>query len=94
MLVEGRYCDLVLGLVILLSHLVLSYGVVQERRGALTLHLILCTAVLVLYWGHLAYLKYGVQDVGEASKEVTLSAYSIDKTRHCTGMLSLIATTH
>ena len=91
MLVEGRYCDLVLGLVILLSHLVLSYGVVQERRGALTLHLILCTAVLVLYWGHLAYLKYGVQDVGEASKEVILSTVL---TRLDTGMLSLIPTTH
>ena len=81
MLVEGRYADLVLGMVILLSHLVLSYGAVQERRGAVTLYLILSTAVLVLYWGHLAYLKYGIQDIGEASKEVTLHTVLIMITR-------------
>ena len=64
-----RYVDMILGLSLLLSHLLLCYGSVQERRAAVTLFFILSMAVLVLYWAWAGYLKYGVGD-GEASKEV------------------------
>ena len=63
-----------LGLSLLLSHLLLSYGSVQERRATVTLFFILSMAVLVLYWAWFGYLKYGMGD-GEASKEVTSISY-------------------
>ena len=65
-----RYVSIFLGLSLLLSHLVLCYGSVQERRATVTLFFILSMAVLVLYWAWFGYLKYGIGD-GEASKEVT-----------------------
>ena len=58
-----------LGLSLLLSHLVLCYGSVQERRATVTLFFILSMAVLVLYWAQWAYLKYGMGE-SEASQEV------------------------
>ena len=65
-----RYVSIFLGLSLLLSHLLLCYGSVQERRATVTLFFILSMAVLVLYWAWFGYLKYGMED-GEASKEVS-----------------------
>ena len=69
-----RYVSIFLGLSLLLSHLLLSYGSVQERRATVTLFFILSMAVLVLYWAWFGYLKYGMGD-GEGSKEVTFTSY-------------------
>ena len=54
-----RYVDICLGLSLLLSHVSLSFGSVQERRAAITIFFILSMAVLVLYWVWFAYLKTG-----------------------------------
>ena len=67
-----RYVSIFLGLSLLLSHLLLCYGSVQERRATVTLFFILSMAVLVLYWAWFGYLKYGMGD-GEVSKEVNKS---------------------
>ena len=67
-----RYVSIFLGLSLLLSHLLLCYGSVQERRATVTLFFILSMAVLVLYWAWFGYLKYGMGDE-EASKEVTFT---------------------
>ena len=64
-----RFVDILLGLSLLLSHLVLCYGSVQERRATVTLFFILSMALLVLYWAWFGYLKYCMGDE-EASKEV------------------------
>ena len=72
----SRSVDILLGLSLLLSHLVLCYGSVQERRATVTLFFILSMAVLVLYWAWFGYLKYGMGD-GEASGEVNGRKYAI-----------------
>jgi hypothetical protein len=64
-----RYVSILLGLSLLLCHLMLCYGSVQERRATVTLFFILSMAVLILYWAQFGYLKYGLEDE-EASKEV------------------------
>ena len=64
-----RYVDICLGLSLLLSHLLLSYGSVQESRYTITFFFILSMAVLILYWMWFAYLKYGKME-SEASKKV------------------------
>ena len=55
----SRYADILLGLSLLLSHLVLCYGSVQEMKAALSLFFILSLSLLVLYWVWFSYLKYG-----------------------------------
>ena len=70
--VSVRYVDIVLGLCLLLSQLLLCYSAVKKKRDALTLFFILSMAVLVLYWVWFAYLKYGKGE-SEASKEVILA---------------------
>ena len=70
-LMMQRYVSIFLGLSLLLSHLLLCYGSVQERRATVTLFFILSMAVLVLYWAWFGYLKYGMGE-REASKEVTM----------------------
>ena len=62
--------DILLGLSLILSHLVLCYGSVKERKAAITLFFILSISVLLLYWVWWGYLKYGKGE-SEASKEVT-----------------------
>ena len=61
--------DIVLGLCLLASQLLLCYSSVKKKRDSLTLFFILSMAVLVLYWVWFAYLKYGKEE-SEASKEV------------------------
>ena len=61
--------DIVLGLCLLASQLLLCYSSVKKKRDSLTLFFILSMAVLVLYWVWFAYLKHGKEE-SEASKEV------------------------
>ena len=68
----SRYVDIVLGVCLLLSQLLLCYSAVKKKRDTLTLFFILSMAVLVLYWVWFAYLKYGKGE-SEASKEVILA---------------------
>ena len=78
-----RYVDICLGLSLLLSHLLLSYGSVQERRHTVMIACILSMAVLVLYWLWFAYLKYGKGE-SEASKEVmTFPNYDLCPVENC-----------
>ena len=67
----SRYADILLGLSLLLSHLVLCYGSVQEMKAALSLFFILSLSLLVLYWVWFSYLKYGKGE-SEAAEEVSL----------------------
>ena len=64
-----RYVDILLGLCLLASQVLLCYSSIKRRRETLTLFFILSMAVLVLYWVWFAYLKYGKEE-SEASKEV------------------------
>ena len=64
--------DIILGLSLLLSHLVLSYGSSKEKKVLVTLFFIFSISVLVLYWVWFGYLKYGKGE-SEASKEVIMS---------------------
>ena len=66
-----RYVDIVLGLCLFASQILLCYSSVKKKRDTLTLFFILSMAVLVLYWVWFAYLKYGKGE-SEASKEVIL----------------------
>ena len=61
--------DILLGLGLLASQVLLCYSSIKRRRETLTLFFILSMAVLVLYWVWFAYLKYGKEE-SEASKEV------------------------
>ena len=61
--------DIVPGLGLLASQILLCYSSVKKKRDTLTLFFILSMAVLVLYWVWFAYLKYGKGE-SEASKEV------------------------
>ena len=73
--------SIILGVSLLVSHTLLWYGGSHGRRDILTTFFILTIPVLLLYWVWFAYLKYGLQDTGEASKEVWLYS-SIAKTSH------------
>ena len=67
-----RYVDIVLGVCLLISQVLLCYSAAKKKRDSLTLFFILSMAVLVLYWVWFAYLKYGKGE-SEASKEVILA---------------------
>ena len=70
-----RYVDIVLGLCLLVSQVLLCYSSAKKRRETLTVFFILSMAVLTLYWVWFAYLKYGKGE-SEASKEVKCSVES------------------
>lgn len=65
-----RYVDILLGLCLLVSQVLLCYSSIRKKRETLTLFFILSMAVLILYWVWFAYLKYGKGE-SEASKEVS-----------------------
>ena len=65
----SRYVDILLGVCLLISQVLLCYSAAKKKRDSLTLFFILSMAVLVLYWVWFAYLKYGKGE-SEASKEV------------------------
>ena len=69
----ARFVDIILGLSILLSHLVLCHGSSQERRAVVRIFFILSMATLALYWAWAACLQYGLGD-GQAAKEVMLNS--------------------
>ena len=60
---------MLLGLTLLCSHVLLSYGSVRERRQPITVFLLVSLGVLLGYWGWAGYVKYGMLD-NQAYQEV------------------------
>ena len=60
---------MLLGLTLLCSHVLLSYGTVKERRQPITVFLLVSLGVLLGYWGWAGYVKYGMLD-NQAYQEV------------------------
>ena len=71
-----RFVDILLGLSLLLSHLVLCHASSQEKKVSLIFFFILSMATLTLYWAWAAYLQYGLGD-GQAAKEVSRNGLKI-----------------